>query len=112
MIFLVRFIIVMFWMVSISASSFAVTKRCTKTEKAIPHQIIKTSQKTNDTSPIAANKSAAICTGGISLYCIQYKEMITFQAHNNITYSRFITAIPLSGFSKLPFAPPRYILNI
>lgn len=110
--FLVRFIIVIVWMVSISASSFAVTKRCTKTDKAIPHQNIKTSQKTKDASPIAANKSVAICTGGMSLYCVQYKEMITFQSHNNITYPRFITAILLSGFSKLPYAPPRYILNI
>jgi len=64
----------MFWMVSISSSSFAVTKKCTKTDKAIPYQIIKTSQKTIDASPIAATKSAAIYTGGISLYCIQHKE--------------------------------------
>ncbi|MEJ7821163.1 MAG: hypothetical protein WKF85_02510 [Chitinophagaceae bacterium] len=110
--FLVRFIMVIVWMVSISASSFAITKRCTKTDKVIPHQNIKTSQKTNHNSPTATNKSVAICAGGMSLYCIQYKEMIIFQSHNNITYPRFITAIPLSGFSKLPYAPPRYILNI
>lgn len=110
--FLVRFIIVIVWMVSISASSFAVTKRCTKTDKAIPHHIIKTSQKTA-ASPIAANKSEAICTGGMSLYCIQYKGMFTLPSlYNQIIYPRFIEAISLSGFSKIPYSPPRYILNI
>ena len=96
----------------ISTSSFAVTKRCAKTNKVISLHFSKAYEKMDDTAPFNTNKSNVPCTGSMSLYCIQYKVVGTFQSHNNITYPRFIIATPLSGFSKRPYSPLRYILNI
>jgi hypothetical protein len=111
--FLTRFLIVIVWMMGISASSLAVTKKCAKKEKDIPYYIIKTPQNTHHNSSSTSNKTAAICSGSILLYCVPSEETSIFQSCcNNIIYSGFITRIPLSGFKSLPYSPPRQLLTI
>ena len=76
--FLSRFLVVIVWLMGISASAFAVTKRCAKNEKTILPHTIKTSQRSNHTSSSASDKSKASCTGSMCLYCIKNGETVTF----------------------------------
>ena len=98
---------------SISASALAITKRCAKNEKTMLRHSVKTWQHTHHTSPSASDKSAASCTGSVSLYCIKNDETVTFSSYsNNIIYTVFITHPPLSGFKNQLYSPPRQLLNI
>ena len=112
--FLTRFLIVLVWLMGISATAFAFTERCTKNKKDIAYQIIKTrSQNTNHTSSGASNKSAASCTGSVLLYCIKNEPIVIPSSYSNqIIYKGLIIHPPLSGFKSQPYSPPRQILNL
>lgn len=111
--FSTRFIIVIVWLMSISASAFDVTRLCANKKKTILRDAVKTSQHINPTSSSTSDKSTPSCIGSASHYCIKNEEIATLHSYSNIIiYTGFTIHHPLSGFKSQPYSPPRQILDL
>ncbi len=112
--FITRFLVVVIWLMGISASVFAVTKKCAKSERSI----LRFSNHTAQKNPQPENSStgserATNCSGSIQLFIARYLDFgLQPGAKQLVTYS--ILSVPhlTSGFSDLLYAPPRQFLFI
>ena len=99
--FIILFLFVIVWMMSLSASSLASAKRCTKIKNNTSNYTLKGSQKSKDTYPSPSDKTSTFCTGSISVYGVPFEETIVYQSYSNIiVYTGFLSHITFSGFYK------------
>ena len=109
--FFTRFFIVIVWMMGISASALAVTKRCAKTEKTIIRNSIHIPHETHQ--PAGSHEKAVSCAGSTSLFNKHNQQHVVLQSYKLLkTSTSFIVPVPLSGFTNLLYSPPRQFLNI